>query len=68
MKHGPIALIDNMMPVVVIAMKDSIYPKVLTNVEEVYASGESLIIVTKENNRDFEKMSEDIIYLPKIEE
>ena len=68
MKHGPIALIDKMMPVVVIAMKDSIYPKVLTNVEEVHARGGSLIIVTEENNRDFEKMTEDIIYLPKIEE
>lgn len=68
MKHGPIALIDKMMPVVVIAMKDSIYPKVLSNVEEVYARGGSLIIVTEENNRDFDKMTEDIIYLPEIEE
>ena len=68
MKHGPIALIDKMMPVVVIAMKDSIYSKVLTNVEEVYARGGSMIIVTEENNKDFEKMKKDIIYLPKIEE
>ena len=68
MKHGPIALIDKMMPVVVIAMKDSIYSKVLTNVEEVYARGGSLIIVTEENNRDFDKMTEEIIYLPEIEE
>ena len=36
--------------------------------EEVHARGGSLIIVTEENNRDFEKMTEDIIYLPKIEE
>lgn len=68
MKHGPIALIDKMMPVVVIAMRDSIYPKVLSNVQEVYARGASLIIVTEENNRDFEKMTENIIYLPEIEE
>ena len=68
MKHGPIALIDKMMPVVVIAMRDSIYSKVLSNVQEVYARGASLIIVTEENNRDFEKMTENIIYLPEIEE
>ena len=40
----------------------------LSNVQEVYARGASLIIVTEENNRDFEKMTENIIYLPEIEE
>ena len=68
MKHGPIALIDKMMPVVVIAIKDSLYEKVLSNVREVNARGGSLIILTEENNKDFENITDDVIYLPKIEE
>ena len=39
MKHGPIALIDENMPVVFIALKDSTYDKVLSNIQEVHARG-----------------------------
>jgi len=68
MKHGPIALIDKMMPVVVIAIKDNIYSKVCSNIEEVHSRGGSLIIITNEDNKDFDSMTENIIRIPHIEE
>jgi glucosamine--fructose-6-phosphate aminotransferase (isomerizing) len=52
MKHGPIALIDENMPVVFIAPKDEIYEKILSNVEEVRArKGKVIAIVTKNDNQ-----------------
>jgi glutamine---fructose-6-phosphate transaminase (isomerizing) len=50
MKHGPIALIDENMPVVIIAPHDSVYQKVLSNVQEVKARGGRIIAVTTEGN------------------
>ena len=50
MKHGPIALIDENMPVVVVAPRDSVYPKVLSNMREVKARGGSLVAVPTEPN------------------
>lgn len=55
MKHGHIALIDSMMPVVVIAPHDDIYEKVFSNVQEVLARGGRLIVVTNESNHDFDE-------------
>jgi NAD(P)-dependent dehydrogenase (short-subunit alcohol dehydrogenase family) len=46
MKHGPIALIDRDMPVVFLAPKDSVYPKVLSNMQEVKARGGRIIAIT----------------------
>src|SRR2546423_4766207 len=48
MKHGPIALIDNDMPVVVIATHDDVYEKVLSNIQEVRARGGRIIIIASE--------------------
>ena len=66
MKHGPIALIDNMMPVVIIAPIDEIYSKVKSNILEVKSRGGILIIITNENNTDFDDMSEFVIKLPNM--
>ncbi|MCK5076054.1 MAG: glutamine--fructose-6-phosphate transaminase (isomerizing), partial [Calditrichia bacterium] len=52
MKHGPIALIDENMPVVVIATKDSIYEKVVSNIEEVKARGGIVVAVVSEGDHD----------------
>jgi glucosamine--fructose-6-phosphate aminotransferase (isomerizing) len=65
MKHGPIALIDKDMPSVVVAMKDSIYDKVISNIQEVKARGGRVIAVATEGDRDIEKHARHVIYIPK---
>jgi len=64
MKHGPIALIDKNMPVVVIAPKDEIYDKVVSNIEEVKAREGKVIAVTNYGNTDLEKLVDHCIYIP----
>ena len=64
MKHGPIALIDNDMPVVVIAPHDDVYEKVLSNIQEVRARGGRLIIIASEGDKSVEKLAEKVIYIP----
>ena len=68
MKHGPIALIDRFMPVVFIAMKDSTYDKVVSNIEEVVARDGSVIAITDEGNGDLDKLCEYVLRIPKTEE
>ena len=51
MKHGPIALIDNDMPVVVIAPHDDVYEKVLSNIQEVRARGGRIIIIASDGDK-----------------
>lgn len=67
MKHGPIALIDKNMPVVVIATdtEDIIYQKILNNIEEIKARGGNLIIIATKGNKEIKKLAKDIIYVPK---
>ncbi|MDD3102230.1 MAG: glutamine--fructose-6-phosphate transaminase (isomerizing) [Patescibacteria group bacterium] len=67
MKHGPIALIDKNMPVVVIATdtEDVIYQKVVSNIEEVKARGGNIIAIATEGNGEINKMAENVIYVPK---
>ncbi|NIO16137.1 MAG: glutamine--fructose-6-phosphate transaminase (isomerizing) [Deltaproteobacteria bacterium] len=64
MKHGPIALIDENMPVVVLAPTDPTYEKVMANVEEVLARGGRVIAVATEGNEEIEKRVEDVILIP----
>ena len=68
MKHGPIALIDRFMPVVFIAMKDSTYDKVLSNIEEVAARDGSVIAITDEQNGDLDALCEYVINIPQTKE
>ena len=68
MKHGPIALIDRFMPVVVIAMKDSTYDKVLSNIEEVAARDGSVIAITDDKNEELEALCEYVLEIPETEE
>jgi len=65
MKHGPIALIDESMPVVFLAMQDSSYQKVLSNIEEVAARDGIVIAVTDANNGDLDALCEHVIRIPK---
>ena len=64
MKHGPIALIDRFMPVVVVAMKDATYEKVVSNIEEVAARNGSVIAITDEGNDELDHLCEHVIKLP----
>ncbi len=64
MKHGPIALIDNEMPVVVIATKDSTYEKILSNIQEVKARKGRIIAIVNEDDNTIDKMAEYVIRIP----
>jgi glutamine---fructose-6-phosphate transaminase (isomerizing) len=68
MKHGPIALIDEEMPVVFIATKDSSYEKVVSNIQEVRARKGRVISVVTEGDKHIPKMSEFTIEVPMVHE
>ncbi|OQX84491.1 MAG: glutamine--fructose-6-phosphate transaminase (isomerizing) [Candidatus Latescibacteria bacterium 4484_7] len=65
MKHGPIALIDENMPVVFICPKDSAYNKVIGNINEVKARQGKVIAITNKGNKDVIDMADHVIYIPK---
>ncbi len=64
MKHGPIALIDDKMPVVFLATKDHTYSKILSNMEEVRARQGQIIAVINETDNDIDKLTKNIIVVP----
>ncbi len=65
MKHGPIALIDENMPVVFIVPKDAIYEKVLSNIQEVRARKGRIIAIANEDDNEIEKLSDFVIRVPR---
>jgi glucosamine--fructose-6-phosphate aminotransferase (isomerizing) len=65
MKHGPIALIDEKMPVLFIAPKDAIYDKVLSNMEEVRARRGKIIAVANEDDKEIDRLAEFILRVPR---
>jgi glutamine---fructose-6-phosphate transaminase (isomerizing) len=65
MKHGPIALIDENMPVVVIAPKDAVYEKVKSNIEEVKARGGCVIGVITEGDNEMLEYLDHVITIPR---
>ncbi len=65
MKHGPIALIDRGMPVVVVAPHDHTYDKVVANIEEVKGRDGSIIAIATEGDRHLAELADAIIYVPK---
>ena len=65
MKHGPIALIDENMPVVIVAPKDAVYSKIVSNVEEVKARKGRVIALVTEGDVDIAKLAEDTFWLPR---
>ena len=65
MKHGPIALIDENMPVVFIVTEKG-YDKIVSNIQEVRARGGKIIIITSELNAELKEYSEHIIQVPRI--
>lgn len=68
MKHGPIALIDDAMPVVFIATKNSSYEKVVSNIQEVKARGGHVIAIVSEGDTEVRDMAEYVIEIPQTSE
>lgn len=68
MKHGPIALIDKEMPVVFIALQDSSYEKIISNIQEVKAREGRVIAIVNEGDEMVKNMVEFAIEIPKTEE
>jgi glucosamine--fructose-6-phosphate aminotransferase (isomerizing) len=64
MKHGPIALIDREMPVVVLATKNDVYEKVISNIEEVKAREGKVIALASPSDREIVKKVDDVIFIP----
>ncbi len=64
MKHGPIALIDRDMPVVVLATKNDVYEKVISNIEEVRARDGKIIALASPSDREIVKKVDDVIFIP----
>lgn len=68
MKHGPIALIDDQMPVVVIATKGTILEKTISNIQEVKARKGVIIAIVTEGDEEVRKMADYVIEIPDTEE
>jgi glucosamine--fructose-6-phosphate aminotransferase (isomerizing) len=68
MKHGPIALVDETLPVVFIATKDMYYDKVVSNIQEIKARKGQIIAVASIGDQVLPTMSENIMFVPEIDE
>ncbi len=68
MKHGPIALIDKEMPVVVIATNKGTYDKVMSNIQEVKARKGKIIAIVTKGDKDVKKLADYVIEVPETEE
>lgn len=68
MKHGPIALIDEEMPVVIIATQHSNYEKVISNIQEVRARKGRVIAIATEGDEHIRQHADHVIYIPHCEE
>jgi glutamine---fructose-6-phosphate transaminase (isomerizing) len=66
MKHGPIALIDENMPVVFVAPHDQVYQKVLANMQEVKARGGRILALTSEGNGDLGRLVDQELHVPPV--
>src|SRR6201997_5161271 len=64
MKHGPIALLDEGTPVVVVATNIHVYDKIVSNMQETRARGAHVIAIATEGNEDVQHHADDVIYVP----
>ena len=65
MKHGPIALLDEQTPVVVVATDIHVYDKIVSNIQEVRARGAHVIAIATDGNEDIQHHADDVIFVPK---
>jgi glutamine---fructose-6-phosphate transaminase (isomerizing) len=65
MKHGPIALLDEGTPVVVVATNIHVYDKIVSNIQETRARGAHVIAIATDGNEDIQHHADDVIYVPR---
>lgn len=65
MKHGPLALVDENFPAVAIAPSDSVYEKMVSNIEEIKARKGKVLAIATEGNEDIKRIVDDVFYIPK---
>jgi glutamine---fructose-6-phosphate transaminase (isomerizing) len=65
MKHGPIALLDEQTPVVVVATDSHVYDKVVSNIQETRARGAQVIAIATDGNEDVQHHADDVIFVPR---
>jgi len=65
LKHGPIALVDENFPTIAICPSDSVYEKMVSNVQEIKARGGPILAIATEGNEEIKKIVDDVIYIPK---
>ncbi|MFA6525311.1 MAG: glutamine--fructose-6-phosphate transaminase (isomerizing) [Patescibacteria group bacterium] len=64
LKHGPIALIDDQFPCVVVVPKDDYYDKNISNIQEIKARDGKIIAIATEGDKEISKLVDDVIYIP----
>ena len=65
LKHGPLALIDENFPTIAICPSDSVYEKMVSNIQEIKARGGLVIAIATEGNEEIKKIVDEVIYIPK---
>ena len=68
MKHGPIALVDDQLPVVFIATRDAYHEKIISNIQEIKARRGKVIAVVSEGDMVIPQMADDVIFVPSADE
>lgn len=68
MKHGPIALVDENLPVVFVATKDAYYEKIISNIQEVKARKGKVIVVVTQGDKNIPALADDVIEVPEADE
>ena len=66
MKHGPIALLEEGTPVVVVATRIHVYEKIVSNIQETRARGAHVIAIATDGNEDIQHHADDVIYVPEV--
>lgn len=65
LKHGPLALVEEFFPTIAICPSDSVYDKMISNIEEIKARKGLVIAIATEGNEEIKKIVDDVIYIPK---
>jgi glutamine---fructose-6-phosphate transaminase (isomerizing) len=68
LKHGPIALLEPGLPVVAVATECHVYPKVLSNIQEIKARGADVIAVATEGDTEIARLADHVLYVPRAPE
>jgi len=65
LKHGPLALVDKNFPTIAICPSDSVYEKMISNIQEIKLRNGPVIAIATEGNEEIKKIVDDVIYIPK---